>query len=230
MNLNTPWNWDCKLRYLPTNTQELKEDNPKEFPNIIFDYGGVIINIDVQKTIEAFLNIIPKNMDNIQEKIESSEVFQALERGEVEEPDFLNQINGILGSQMKWEEFEPAWNAMIGDIPADRLKVLERVSKNHRIFLLSNTNSIHLRRVNEVVKETMQADSIDHYFEKAYYSNHIGLRKPGIEIYNHVLTEQNLDPEETIFLDDNILNLKGAAKTGMAVYHITEAKGITDIF
>jgi len=215
---------------LPLNTQDLKEQNPKDFPNIIFDYGGVILDINVNNTVSAFQRLLPIKIDNFQFRIESSNVFKDLERGRIDELDFLRSINKILNADIRWEEFEMAWNAMIGKLPVENVKLIEKVSKSHRIFLLSNTNSIHLRKVNEVVKKTIGADSIDHFFEKAYYSNNMGMRKPDTEIFNYVLREQNLNVEETIFLDDNPLNLEGAAKVGLAVCHITNERGIREIF
>lgn len=215
---------------MPTNTQDLKEQNPKDFPNIIFDYGGVILDIDVNNTVDAFQRLLPTKVDNFQFRIESSEVFMDLERGRIGEKDFLHRINSILEANITWEDFEMAWNAMIGVLPVENVEVIERISYSHRIFLLSNTNSIHLRKVNEVVKETIGAGSIDHLFEKAYYSNHMGMRKPDMEIYNYVLKEQGLDPKETIFLDDNPINLEGAAKAGLAVFHIKNERGIKEIF
>lgn len=215
---------------MPINTQDLKQQNPKDFPNIIFDFGGVIINIDVELTVRAFQDLIPGNSHNIQQRVESSEVFKSMERGLLEELVFLKEFNHLLDSDLEWNTFESAWNVMIGDLPANRLSVLDEVAKSHRIFLLSNTNSIHLRRVNEVVKETTGNDSIDHYFEKAYYSNLIQMRKPDREIYEYVMSQNNLQPDETIFLDDNIHNLKGAEEVGLAVCQITEEKGLMEIF
>jgi glucose-1-phosphatase len=215
---------------LPLNSQDLKEQDPKDFPNIIFDYGGVIINIDVEETIRSFKDLLPRNTIDFQKIIESSDAFKALEKGEITESNFLDQFNQLLNANISWNKFEPAWNAMIGDLPVSRLNVLEEISGSHRIFLLSNTNSIHLRRVSEVVRETIGTDSIDHYFEMAYYSNQLGLRKPNTDIYEFVLKDQNLNPKDTIFLDDNIHNLKGASDAGLAVCHITEEWGITEIF
>ena len=208
----------------------MKQQNPKDFPNIIFDFGGVIIDIDVQQTVNAFQDLIPGNSDNIQQKVESSDVFKSMEKGLLEDRVFLKEFYQLLDSDLDWNTFESAWNAMIGDLPPDRLKVLDNVAKSHRIFLLSNTNSIHLRRVNEVVREITGKDSIDHYFEDAYYSNHIQMRKPDREIYEYVMSKNNLSPDETIFLDDNIHNLKGAEEAGLAVCHITEERGLMEIF
>jgi len=215
---------------LPINSQDLKQQNPKDFPNIIFDYGGVIINIDVDQTVSAFQDLIPGNSDNIQQKVESSDVFKSMEKGLLEEHVFLMEFNQLLDSDLEWNTFESAWNAMIGDLPVDRLRVLDDVAKSHRIFLLSNTNSIHLRRVNDVVKETTGKDSIDHYFEEAYYSNIIQMRKPDREIYEYVMAKNNLNPDETIFLDDNMHNLKGAEEAGLAICLITEERGLMEIF
>ncbi len=208
----------------------MKQQNPQDFPNIIFDLGGVIINIATHRTIDEFSQLIGDKPFDIKSRIESSDIFMELEKGTITEDEFYKHVCELLETKISWSDFEKAWNAMIGDLPVQRLEKLEEIAKNHRIFLLSNTNSIHLRRVAEVVKEAVSRDSIDQYFEKVYYSNHIGLRKPNTDIYDFVVKTHKLNPAETIFLDDNVHNLEGAIKAGLDVFHITEEKGIMDIF
>ena len=157
-------------------------------------------------------------------------VFNNFETGTVPEDALRVRITEILGFDelISKEVFEDAWNALILDIPIARLQLLEKLSHDHRLFLLSNTNSIHIRRVTGVVQELIGEDSIGHLFEEVYYSHVINMRKPGREIYDFVLQDSNLNPKETVFLDDSPLNFTGAHEAGIDTIFVD--RDIREIF
>lgn len=202
---------------------------PQEAKNIIFDFGGVIINIDPLQTVKAFGDLTGITEEEAMKVIEDP-IFAEFETGKVTEEDLRVNISRILGlgSPIDVHEFEEAWNALVLDLPIERLDLLQALAEKHRLFLLSNTNAIHMRYVSKIVQRTIGKQSIDHLFEKAYYSYEMGLRKPDRKIYDTVINNHQLNPAETIFLDDSPVNFAGAVEAGLHTYHVD--KDIRDIF
>jgi len=205
--------------------------NPRDYKNIIFDFGGVIINIDPMLTVKEFQKLVPNLSESEAIKVIKDPLFSDFEIGHISEEDLRSGVFAILGldpGTISDQEFDNAWNGMILDLPKNRLDLIESLAQNHRIFLLSNTNSIHMRCVSQVVKRTIQRASIDHYFEKAYYSFQMGLRKPDRLIYDKVLSESNLVPSDTLFLDDSPVNFSGACEAGISTLEVD--RDILEIF
>jgi len=207
--------------------------NPLDYPNIIFDFGGVILNIDVQLTLDAFRSLNPGMENGRIDDIVESKLFHDFEMGLVTEEEFQSGTCNILeidqGSVSK-KQFDSAWNALILDVPKSRLEVLQRLSEHYRLFLLSNTNSIHMRKVVNDIQINHGIPGIDELFEKVYYSHILHKRKPDIDIYEFVLRDSDLDPSQTIFLDDNPVNLEWAKRVGMATYEVGKEMDITEVF
>lgn len=198
--------------------------------NIIFDLGGVILNLSVASTHEAFSQLSGLPLEEIQKRVHHGVYFHKFERGAISPADFRKHLRESLGMQASDAEIDAAWNTMLLDIPKTRLALLEHVKKTHATFLLSNTNAIHLERFNRIVQQTSGVSRIDDYFHKAYFSHHLKMSKPDPEIYEHVLRENHLKAAETIFLDDNLDNLKGAQRTGIRTYHIENPDQIFSLF
>jgi putative hydrolase of the HAD superfamily len=125
----------------------------------------------------------------------------------------------MIDKQMTDEEIDLAWTAMILDIPADRVKYLKELKKSYRLFLLSNTNEIHRIKFHRSFREDFGYSFYD-LFEHSFYSHKMGIRKPNPQIYVQALKEANLNPEETLFIDDMVENIEAAKTTGMNVLHI----------
>ena len=121
-------------------------------------------------------------------------------------------------------------NAMLLTIPSEKYELLLRLKTRYRVFLLSNTNNIHLESFNQLVHRDTGLRELDYYFHKAYYSHLMKMRKPDAEIYSHVLSENKLSPDETLFLDDNFDNIKGAAGLGIKTIHVTSPSMILPLF
>lgn len=187
--------------------------------NIIFDLGGVILNLDYQETVRAFKKIIP-NLDDstFYGKENQLEFFSLYETGKITTQDFLARFNSQYNSQLSLEEFKKAWNAMLFDIPKSRLNLLSSL-KPKRLFLLSNINEIHEDAVGDLTP----------YFEKVYYSHRIGLRKPNPEIFKLVLKENNLDLHDTLFIDDSEQHIRGAQSIGLQSIHLKKPLTIEDL-
>lgn len=201
--------------------------------NIIFDLGDVIINLDYQLTYQAFEKLSNGKItrEKIIEILVENKLFDIHGNGDLTDSEFHDQLRSLLlDNNIDSESLNNAFNAMLLDIPESRINLLKTLSKKYRLFLLSNTNFIHIKRVNEILFESCGIRNLEDLFERVYYSHELGLSKPDIKIYQKVLQENNLIPEETIFIDDNISNVEGARLAGI---HGIVAKGpvtILEIF
>ena len=198
--------------------------------NIIFDLGGVIINLSTQTTVEQFARLGDVTPENVANRMMQSSEFHDYEKGLISDDRFRDIVRDMLKVQASDSEVDRCWNAMLLDIPMQRIRLLERLKSKYRIFLLSNTNEIHLNCFNGIVKELTGQPSLDYYFERAYYSHRMKMRKPDQEIYEVVLRDNGLIPGQTIFLDDNLSNLKGAELCGINTFHIQHPDLIFTLF
>lgn len=187
--------------------------------NIIFDLGGVILNINPLLTVEAFHKLGWNDFYKGDNQSLNKALFYNLEKGNSSPEAFRNTVRQMIDKQMTDEEIDLAWTAMILDIPADRVSYLNELKKSYRLFLLSNTNEIHRIKFHRSFKEDFGYSFYD-LFEHSFYSHKMGMRKPNPQIYVQALKEANLDPEETLFIDDMEENIEAAKATGMNVLHI----------
>ncbi len=201
------------------------------YKNIIFDFGGVIINIDYHLTTKAFRELGLDNFDELFSKLKQSDLFDRYEKGLISSSDFRTALKSNFHLNVDDATFDKAWNAMLLDIPTERLALLKRLKSTHRTFLLSNTNEIHIDTIYERMKTEMNIPDFSVYFEKIYLSYKVKMRKPDIEIFELVLNENNLDPAETLFIDDSPQHLEGAKKLGIQTYWLDVNKeSIMDLF
>ncbi len=197
--------------------------------NIIFDLGGVLLDIDYNKSAEAFKALGVENIDEMYSQHHASELFKRLETGRISEVDFHATIKKYIPVAVTNEQIDHAWNAMILDFRTESLAVLENLSKKNKLFLLSNTNSIHLEKFREVFTRDTGKPLLDVYFSKCWYSNLIGLRKPDREAYKFVLNDANLNPYETFFIDDTQENIDTAVNMGIKSHLLLPGEKIGDI-
>ncbi len=198
------------------------------FDAIIFDLGGVIINLDYQLTIEAFKKLGIDNFEEMYTQAKQNNLFDDYETGKISSQHFINSLLPFLPSGTSANKVVHAWNAMILDFPKKRLELLDQLNSKYRVFLLSNTNDIHLQAVNRSLANTTDR-KLESYFEKVYLSHEVKLRKPHKEIFELVCTEQNLSPETTIFIDDTIGHVNGANSIGLKGIHLVD-KTIEEMF
>ena len=197
--------------------------------NIIFDLGGVLLNLNYQKTIDAFKNLGIKNFEVMFTQFKADELFERLETGHISEVDFYEAVKKRTAETVSTTDIEKAWNAMLLDFRADSLVFLESLSPQYKIYLLSNTNTIHLRCFQNIFTNQTGHASLDKYFIKSWYSNEVGLRKPHKEIFEFVLQDENLTAEETLFIDDTLINIEGAKTLGFKTHHLLSTEKIEDI-
>lgn len=202
---------------------------PENTEAIIFDFGGVIINIDYNATIEAFRNLGITNFDDLYSQAQQNRLFDQIETGEISEQRFINGLLEILPKGITPYQVIHAWNAMILDVPEETIKLLSQLQGKYKLFLLSNTNSIHIEYAWKHWYKTTSQKPED-LFSKVYLSFEMGMRKPNSEIFSFVCYEQKLNPETTIFIDDSIQHIEGAKTIGLNTIHLDSGRTLQDIF
>ena len=205
------------------------------FDALIFDLGGVIINLDYQRTIDAFSAYCGFNAATLYTQKSQFDLFDKWEAGLIKPSEFragLRSLLNLSNDQPSDRDLDTAWNAMILDLPIARLNLLKTLnSQPVRTFLLSNNNVIHKLRCDELLRETTEdsRDSWDNYFAKVYFSQEMGDRKPNPSIFQRVIDEQNLDPSRTLFLEDTLKNIEGAKLVGLQTLHVVKNIEIADL-
>lgn len=199
--------------------------------NIVFDLGGVLFNIDYHATIEAFKKLGMNDFDSFFTQALQSQLFDRLERGEVLPEGFRHELRQLSGLLLHDDQIDQAWNAMLLDFPLHHLRLLEGAKTHYRLFLLSNTNEIHYPVFQDYMMKAIGSTGLDHFFEKTYLSHKIGMRKPELRIFEHVLNENGLAPAETLFIDDTFGHVEGARRAGIrSVWLDLSSIKVTDLF
>ncbi|MBI3883562.1 MAG: HAD family phosphatase [Sphingobacteriales bacterium] len=190
----------------------------QQIKNIIFDLGGVLLNVDYNKTAAAFKRLGFANFDELYSQSTANDLFENLETGKISEKEFYDALQAYNNTPVTQKEMELAWNEILLDFRKESLAFLTTVKNKYNLFLLSNTNSIHQKGFNQIYTNELERGSLDDYFIKSYYSHLIHMRKPYRETYEFVLKDSNLNPEETLFIDDSIGNMEGAVLAGIQVH------------
>jgi putative hydrolase of the HAD superfamily len=191
--------------------------------NLIFDFGGVIINLDPKRMVMAFAELGVKDIEKVNKSIADAGLYLDLEMGLITPAGFREGMRKCTGLKLTDSQVDNAWNAMILDIPPSRLALLEELKENYNIFLLSNTNEIHYMYFNKYLSETYGIQKLDQIFTKCYYSHQLKLRKPEPEIFLKVLSLAGLKADECLFIDDSKENVKTARDLG--IHGITHHPG-----
>ena len=190
--------------------------NSNNIENIIFDLGGVIINLDMDHTFDMFSQLFGRDVrSSMMDDFNNHLFFQNFETGKINADEFRNGLRQLTLSDVEDEPLDHAWNAMLGTIPAERIEWIKELRQKYNVVLLSNTNSIHIEKFNEIFKATTSYNFPEELFHKTYYSHEIKDRKPNKSCFQHVLNDFEMDPEYTIFYDDNTENIKAAQSLGI---------------
>ncbi|MEM1134569.1 MAG: HAD family phosphatase [Bacteroidota bacterium] len=201
----------------------------QKIKNIIFDMGGVILPLDFQQTFKAFERLAFNNFEKLFNKAYQHDFIVAYETGEITSAEFRTHIRNILEIDVDDSTVDHAWNAMLVGFPTQNIDFVRQEAKNKRTFLLSNTNVLHLTAAENILTKEHPKVTWEMLFEKTYFSHLVGDRKPNISIFEKVIEENSLVPEETVFIDDSIQHIKGAKKAGLHVIHLKDKMSITDL-
>jgi FMN phosphatase YigB (HAD superfamily) len=180
---------------------------------IIFDFGDIFINLDKQATTEALKKLGLKEWNEDLDHLNIQ-----FEIGKISEDNFLLGIQKHI-PEASVEEIKNAWNAILLDFPLHRLEFLQMLSKKYRLFLLSNTDAIHIESFEQNNGSSFYGDFYQ-CFEKVYFSFELGLRKPEAAIYNHLIKEHELSAKRTLFVDDKKENTDAALALGFQVWNL----------
>ena len=197
----------------------MSDDTPVD--NFIFDLGGVFLNLDFDRTAAAFAALGSSNFNALWTPTRQSPFFFAFETGRIDSAAFRLHLRQSLELPRTSDaQLDAAWNAMILDLPQERLDLLTTLRPRYRTFLLSNTNTIHLAHIHAKHGMPDTNPPLVSYFDQAYYSHLIGVRKPEAAAFAAVVTANNLAPERTLFIDDLEENVEAARQIGLLGKHL----------
>jgi putative hydrolase of the HAD superfamily len=190
----------------------------KPIKNIIFDLGNVIINIDPDLTIKQFRDLGISDFDAMYTLMKQSDIFDKLDTGKMSLPEFRDAIRHHAGLSLTDRQIDDAWCAMLMDFPEENIALLRKLRTKYKLYLLSNTNQLHIDYYLEKLCRETGSALLSELFEHTYYSHEIGYRKPNREAFEYVLQNAHLKPAETLFIDDLEHNVIGARSTGIQAY------------
>ena len=204
---------ECNVTYLYSIMETVSTQKIK---NIIFDYGNVIFEIDFMKAQNALLQLGIADIQEFFAHKSHNNLFNDFETAAISPAEFRTGIRLAAGNDaLTDQEIDAAWNSLLIGVPPGIHEVLLKVKQKYRTFLLSNNNETHYNYIVDYLKREFNMADNSSLFEKAYYSQHMFLRKPNVEIFEQVIRENNLNPAETLFIDDSPQHIEGARLAGL---------------
>ncbi len=193
----------------------------QEIEHIIFDLGGVLLNIDLGRISAGFGQIM--HSDEVGRKKLRDEIVPAYETGKISTEQFLANLSPYLKPGFDKNDIIRIWNSIILDLPTERLMMLKELRKSYRIHLLSNINDLHASCFEDNFRKRFNEDPRS-YFDQFFYSHQIGMRKPDVSTYIWVINQLRSEPEKTVFIDDMPENIEGARNAGINAYQLMNQK------
>ena len=186
--------------------------------NIIFDLGGVLINLNFSKTTQAFRDLGFLHFEKMYSQSKVDQLFEKLETGAISEDDFYTVLLGAASLQIDAAQIRSAWNSLLLDYRKSSLAFLSSLKSSYKTYLLSNTNAIHFTAFNKILEFEVGLSTLDSYFTKTYYSHLLGLRKPNNDIFDFVVSDAGIKITETLFIDDTPENIDAARAMGFKTH------------
>lgn len=197
--------------------------------NIIFDLGGVLLDINPGLSILAFRELGMPDLIRPGGWSYDHEVFLKMEQGLLTETEFREEIRSLLGQPVSDHQIDHAWCSMLIDFSEENIRLLQQLRATYKLYLFSNTNSIHVNYFQELFLRKF-GFPLARLFVKDYYSNVIKLRKPDPRSFRFVLDDAGLNPEETLFIDDLDKNTEAAASVGMHAIQLKPGMDLVSLF
>jgi len=192
---------------------------------LIFDFGGVIINLNLPQCIENLKKLGVESIEKYLSNFGQKEFFLQFEKGEINIPEFRNEIRKLSNRTLTDAEIDTAWCSFLVDIPAERLVLLEKLHAKYKLLLLSNTNPLHVD-VSAANALEGTGKTIRDYFDKCYFSYEMGLTKPDPAIFKALLADAGVMASECLFLDDGPKNIEAAKALGIQTYAVTQGENL----
>lgn len=196
----------------------------KKIKNIVFDFGGVLLDLDIERSFIELAIVLDIGSNDLQLLVDKMMPYLSrFEKGEISSESFIWHVQKLTTKEVNPRDLIAAWNAMLLGWQPEKLEQLGKLGEQYPLYLLSNTNELHLQWVMKDLKETHNIiDFDDRFFQKTYYSYKIGRRKPDAEAFDFIIKDAGFDPEETLFIDDIEQNVIAARNAGLqAVHHPT---------
>ncbi|OYT17107.1 MAG: HAD family hydrolase [Bacteroidetes bacterium 4572_77] len=195
--------------------------------NIIFDFGGVIYDIDHKLSRLAFKKLGVKNFDELYGHEKQTQLFEKMECGAYSKAEFRAKLQQFLPEAVCDKDIDDAWSALLIGFDSRKIDLLEELQKNYALFLLSNSNIIHYERF---MPELNAYKKFDDLFIESWFSHEKGMRKPEKEFYLKLLEENNLQAHECLFIDDLDTNIEAAKNLGLQTHYLKSEQSILDLF
>ena len=202
---------------------------PENIKNLIFDFGGVIYQIDFERQKKAFLSLGISGFEKLYAQANQNSLFSDLETGKINEDIFREKLTDLIGKNFAKSRVNELWNSILIDYFHDKIGLLQKLKSKYKLLLLSNTNEIHYSFYIWQFLTRYGYDFND-LFDKTYWSFKIGMRKPEREIFEKVIAENGLTRENALFIDDTVQNTESAEKYGLSSFWLSPGLDLSDIF
>lgn len=189
--------------------------------NLVFDFGGVVVDLCWDKAIRRFAEIGLSNAANILDRYKQQGFFLELEEGKIGAEEFMSRLSELCGKKLCIEEVDSAWMGFFEPVSVAKLKVLEELHRKYKMYLLSNTNPFVMNWARSP-RFSAEGKGLDYYFDKLYLSYKIGITKPDVGIFKNMIADSGIVPEETLFVDDGMANIEAARSLGFDTLHVKE--------
>jgi glucose-1-phosphatase len=190
-----------------------------EIPNhtkaILLDLGGVLLQLDLQKTFDAFAQLGFQHFEKQFDSYSGSPFIEDFEEGKISNEMFITEVKKRCSPNTSTTAILDAWNAMLGDFPVPIFELLQQLKKDYKLFLYSNTNALHVAYLNQYYQHRFGESGIAMLFDKIYYSHILGIRKPHKEGYIQIMEEQHVQPNELFYIDDGSMHIATAKSLGI---------------
>lgn len=196
----------------------------KNIDTILFDLGGVLLDVSYERTVAAFKANGVANFDALYTQAKQDHLFDQFEVGAISPSEFRDEVRARTGIGLSDEAINDSWNAILGTLPQERVQMIERLKERYQVLLLSNTNAIHVEAFSTLIHEQNGIADFKSLFHGAYYSNEIGMRKPNEEVFNYVLEKHDASPNSTLFIDDTQHHVDGSIAAGLNGYFLDLSK------
>lgn len=201
----------------------------KNVKNILFDFGGVIVSLNKQNAINRFKEIGFADIENYLTAFRQKGIFLQYETGEVDRETFLKEFQRLGNNKATMEEIDSAWLAFLLDIPDYKYQLLKDLRKQYNVYMLSNTNPSVAAWAHSP-GFSPEGLSVDQYFDKCYLSFELGCAKPDRKIFDLIVKDSGMVPEETLFFDDGPANIEIAKELGFQVYLTDQDEDLRKVF
>lgn len=183
--------------------------------HLIFDLGGLFIDVYMDRFAVNLQKLVGKEVGPTLQKLQNDKFFDAYETGHISTAAFLDTLASSFDNKIGHEHYAACWNAILGQVQIEQLNLIQSLRKEHDVVLLSNTNSMHVAALEADFERRHPGEKLSAFFDRIFYSQEIGMRKPNTEVFAFVTETLAFNPTNTLFIDDSPGHLLGAQALGI---------------